>query len=372
MRRYYIIKGSVPYFEQTVKSLNLRGTTLIDAVTGLDLKNHYGGSFSPVGTLLVPNNNYLSIVDSAHGRLGSLIEDVTTSDATIAVHNPTSLLEQHIEVRERDESATVEQCAESRNGVKGVRDFETGLKKIKESIIGQDAALESVAESLVYLSKSRRQKPFVMMLYGKSSLGKTETARAIADVYFNGNMIEKHLSMYETTAYADYLFGGRPNVDSLGYDLYQRLSNLVFLDEIDKCNPMFHAAFYSLFDSTTFIDSTYKVDISGLIIILTCNYLTPQDIQKNLGSPIYYRIDKFVPFADLSSAAIYEITQLEIHKQLEMLDATLSQEDVYRLASRMIKAKGENGRTIQTKIRIAIEQMLANKVAIAGFGDAHV
>lgn len=112
------------------------------------------------------------------------------------------------------------------------------------------------------------------MLYGNSSLGKTELVREIAEKFFGGKYLEKHLSMFKNNNYSEYFFGDAPNRRSLGYDLLERESNLIFFDELDKCPEHFFSAFYTLFDNVQFKDATYDVDVSGTVIILTSNYHT--------------------------------------------------------------------------------------------------
>lgn len=200
------------------------------------------------------------------------------------------------------------------------------------------------------------------MLYGNSSLGKTETAKAIADTFFDGKMIERHLSMFEdfSLANSDYLFGGKPNVNSLGYELNERESNLVFFDEMDKCGASYRSAFYSLFDNPTFLDTTYEVDISGLLIVLTCNFLTEEDIRRNLGDPIYFRIDKSIYFEDFSPNNLLKILEIEADKQLSQIvnHEDINRQQVIRLAARKILVTESNGRTVQAAVRSTIENLL--------------
>lgn len=357
MRSYHLVVGSVPYFEEELRGMRICGDDLMEKVEEFD-RSRYGGSYDHSNCLVVRNNHLHALTEQAHSRLGGLIEDLTTDEAEIVIHNPTAALVRYLEMQHGIGAIELDRSNEERSRIAAIENMEAKVDQVKKGIVGQDAAVESLAKSLWYLSKTDRPRPFVMMLYGKSSLGKTETARALADVFFDGEMIEKHLSMFETTAYADYLFGGKPNVRSLGYELNERMSNLVFLDEIDKCNPVFHSAFYSLLDSDRYIDSTYEVDIAGLVVLLTCNYLTLDDIRSNLGDPIYYRIDKFVPYVDFTPQAIYEITKLEISRQLAQTNAELSFDDVYQVAATRIGLSGENGRTIKSAVRYAIEDLV--------------
>lgn len=45
--------------------------------------------------------------------------------------------------------------------------------------------------------KGKQKKPYVVMLYGNSSLGKTQLVREIAKSFFKSKYMEKHLSMFK-------------------------------------------------------------------------------------------------------------------------------------------------------------------------------
>ena len=151
-------------------------------------------------------------------------------------------------------------------------------------------------------------------------------------------------------------------MSTLSYDLNERESNLVFLDEMDKCPAFLRSAFYSLFDSPMFNDTIYEVDISGLLIILTCNYLHEGEIRENLGDPIFFRIDKFIKYEDFSSSAIREIAELELEKQLADVEAEINRELITKEVFRRVYSDGENGRTISSKVRSVIEDALYEEI----------
>ena len=227
---------------------------------------------------------------------------------------------------------------------------------------GQDRAIIEISKSLWYLISVQRKKPYVIMLYGNSSLGKTELVREIAKHFFEGKVLEKHLSMFKNNNYSDYFFGEEPNRRSLGFDLLERTSNLIFLDELDKCPEFFYSAFYTLFDNVEFKDATYDVDISGTIIILTSNYLSEDEMKQHLGMPIFYRIDKMIKFEDFSPQTIYEITMKEIEARKEEYGDMISPERIYEIVSKEISTKNENARTIKFKVQQVIENLLFKEV----------
>lgn len=358
MRTYFEIVGSVSFFDSTMKDLDAHGEEFNKKVEEYDRANKNAPTYEMAKSLIIRNNYYHCIVEQAHSRLGGLIEDLSTDDATIYVHNPTAALQRYLANLQDSNSIELQVISEDRSTLRDLDDINPKLETLRQKIMGQERAITEIAKSLLYLSKARREKPFVMMLYGKSGVGKTETAHALADIFFDGHLVEKHLSMFGNTVYADYLFGGKPNITSLGFDLDERRSNLVFLDEIDKCLPIFHSVFYSLFDNKVFQDATYEVDVADLVIVLTCNYQTELEIKKNLGDPIYYRIDKFIGYDDFSPTSILDITRAEIDKQLNLIDADISADELYFAASHQIAPTKENGRTIQSKVRSAIENII--------------
>ncbi len=362
MRNYIVIIGSTSFFDQNIQSLNAEGKEFNDVVTASDAARNAGRTLQRTESLIVRNNHYHGIVESAHARLGGLIEDVTTDDATIYIHNPTTILLRYIRREYEAGGCYFEVIEEPRSSLTKMSGVVEKIEKIKEQIIGQKKALNEIAKTLIYLSSTKRKRPYVLMLYGKSSLGKTETAKLIASLFFGGKMIERHLSMFEdfSLANSDYLFGGKPNINSLGYELNERESNLVFLDEMDKCGAGYRSAFYSLFDSPTFIDTTYEVDIRDLLIILTCNYLSEDEIRLNLGDPIYYRIDKSVLFEEFKPEDLMTILENEVDKQLELISdgLELNSSEIIRVASDRVPIVGSNGRTIQAAVRATIEDAL--------------
>lgn len=360
MRSYTVIIGSVSFFDETIAQRGVSGCEFNDAVMLHDASRNTGYCFEPVDSLIVRNNHYHGIVESAHARLGGLIEDLTEDNADIFIHNPTSILLRYIRREKEAAHCECNEIVEPRSGLQGTEDVLSGIDSIRREIIGQNVALDEIGKTLWYLSNMQRCRPYVLMLYGKSSLGKTETAKAIANKFFRGKMLEKHFSMFEDYSLPnyDYLFGGKPNVNSLGFELNERESNLVFFDEMDKCGKVFHSAFYSLFDSPTYIDTTYEVDIKDILIILTCNYLSEEEIRRNLGDPIYYRIDKCIEFTDFEPSDLLEILNLEVERQLSAIRLPIDQEEVRRRAARDIPLIGSNGRTVQAVVRATIEDML--------------
>ena len=372
-RSYTIIIGSKEYFSKQVATvLDEREISYADnfvqmvqehddwrkriSIEGISRTEKE--DFERTNFLIIRNSDYHGIVETAHDRLGVLIEDLTTDDAEIYVHNPTMLLANYLAKQQARNEIALSQDNETYSMPNDFHIFKEGLCSISEKIIGQENAVNEIVRSLWYLSRVQRKKPFVVMLYGNSSIGKTETIRTISKHFFGEKVFEKHLSMFQNVSAENYLFGNYPNRTSIGFELLERESNLVFLDEFDKLNNYFYPVFYTLFDNTLFKDATYQADISGLVVFLTSNYRNIDEMQKHLGFPIYYRIDKFIRFDDFSSSTIRKVTDIEISYYVEGSDGNLNGEEIYACVSPKINATGENARTIKNKVQQEVEQIL--------------
>lgn len=362
MRNYHMVFGSKSFFNDYINSNDLHNSASFLNLVRIDdsLKNQkmYSRNDIIVDNMIIRNDDYHGIVSSAHDRLGELIKDLTQDDAEIYVQNPPASLKNQLITQNERKEISLEIISEEYDIKRTPDDFIQNMNSIEERIFGQHNAVAEMAKSIWYLTNVDRKKPYVVMLYGKSSLGKTELVREIANCFYSSKFMEKHLSMFKSGNYAEYFFGNEPNRSSLGFDLLERESNLIFLDELDKCPETFYSAFYTLFDNVIFKDLTYEVDISGTFIVLTSNYDSVEEMKKSLGLPIFYRIDKFIHFEDFTPETIFKLVKNEIHNRNEEFSQSFSEDDVYRIVSPQIQSTGENARTIKVKIQQAIENMM--------------
>lgn len=237
-------------------------------------------------------------------------------------------------------------------------------KKVKDiyleynsRIIGQEVAKMDILKCIYPLVDNVQTKPVVLLFYGKSGLGKTETANFITEK-IGGSLLRKQFSMFQSGEFANYLFGGRYNEKSFAKDLVSRDSNVILLDEFDKANPVFHSAFYQLFDEGTFEDPNYKVDVRHAIIICTSNYTTKEEIKEQLGIAIYNRFDGIIRFEDLSSESKMQIALKEI-KALDTENVLSSEirESIIQYSQSM-----ENVREIRRVIKDSISLIQVRRI----------
>ena len=217
---------------------------------------------------------------------------------------------------------------------------------IDKRVIGQQKVKEQILKSIFPIMNNAQCKPVVLLFYGNSGIGKTETAQFLTEL-IGGKILRKQFSMYQNNEFANYLFGGKYNEKSFAKDLIARDSNIILLDEFDKAYAVFHSAFYQLFDEGIYEDQNYRVDVRHAIIICTSNYKSKDEIKEKLGNPIFNRFDGVIRFEDLSVEAKTAIA----NKELELLDeeGIISEDIRQRLLQQ--SSKLENAREIRKLIK---------------------
>lgn len=187
-----------------------------------------------------------------------------------------------------------------------------------KTILGQDRVKDHLLATLYPSTKLNFLKPIVLLFYGPTGVGKTETAKFISKV-IGGNLFRKQFSMYHSEDFASYLFGGKYSQNCFARELLERESNVLLLDEFDKPNSIFHSAFYQLFDEGIFEDRNYRVFVNNSIIICTSNYTSEADIKSKLGEPVFSRFDAIIEFEPLSIEAKEKIIEMQFMVQYDQL-----------------------------------------------------
>lgn len=242
------------------------------------------------------------------------------------------------------------------------------LRKINSEfsnrIVGQLDVKERLLSSLYPLTDEQCIKPVVLMFYGPSGVGKTETAYFINEL-LGGKLMRKQFSMFQNERFASYLFGGSHSDASFAHDLLDRDSGVILLDEFDKANAIFHSAFYQLFDDGVFEDKNYCVKLGSSVIICTSNYRSVDEIRDKLGDALFSRFDASIEFKKLSKYEIKQIIERLVDSRLEKL----SESNRQLIRSQEVKEKFflhisefDNVRSLGKLVDEAISLMLVRKV----------
>lgn len=260
-----------------------------------------------VANLVIYANEYNSVNEHVITNFIDFIAQINVTN--MYIQNPPALLLDQVE-RVYGDSCEIKPKNQKYNAISEdiIKSIYAGFD---DRIIGQESVKMKLLKALYPLMDNRQNKPVVILFYGDSGLGKTETVQYLTEL-LGGVLLRKQFSMYQNNEFSNYLFGGKHNQKSFAKDLLARDSNVILLDEFDKANPVFHSAFYQLFDEGIFEDQNYKVDVRHAVIFCTSNYQTEDEIKEKLGLPIYNRFDAIIKFNPLPNYAKTKIAELAL------------------------------------------------------------
>lgn len=239
-------------------------------------------------------------------------------------------------------------------------------KNLKADVLGQVESKKAIISGLYRLMRQKGNKPVVIMLYGPSGVGKTETAKSISRT-FGGKIQRVQFSMMQNQEAMDYIFGSEHSKVSLARDLLARETNIILFDEFDKVHPTFYNAFYELFDEGHLVDTNYDVDLGNAVFLLTSNFMSEKEIRKTLGPAMFSRIGSCVKYEDLTeeekkkivSNWYVEITEDLLEDERKYIDSTSIKSWFLDNAGRY-----DNIRILKNKLEKAIYDNLAQQLII--------
>jgi ATP-dependent Clp protease ATP-binding subunit ClpC len=156
-------------------------------------------------------------------------------------------------------------------------------KELSRKIIGQEKAISAIAKAIRRnrTGLNTRNRPIGSFIFlGPSGVGKTETARVLAEFLFEDvkSLIRIDMSEYMEKFNVSRLIGAPPGY--VGYDEGGQLServrrkpySIVLLDEIEKAHPDIFNVLLQVLDAGQLTDGTGRiVDFKNTILIMTSN-----------------------------------------------------------------------------------------------------
>ena len=267
----------------------------------------------------------------------------------------------------RVEVAEVAEVVSELAGVPEERLLETDAERLLrveellgERIVGHRHALEKIATVLRRnASGFRSRRPIgTFLLLGPTGVGKTETAKAIAECLFHSGdaMTRLDLSEYAESHAISRLVGAPPGY--VGHDAGGQLTEavrrrpyqVVLLDEIEKAHRDVLEGFLQVFDEGRMTDGRGRtVDFTNTVILLTSNIgaeLSPQASSRGrigFGATqrgANERAREISAYQEAVAEAARRALPPELFNRLDevLAFAPLSREDVAEVARRILRA----------------------------------
>jgi len=211
-------------------------------------------------------------------------------------------------------------------------------------IIQQDEAIKKLSSALrrSFLLIGKRKKPLASFLFlGPTGVGKTETAKAIADVFFTDQiegeskyLIRFDMSEFQSKYDIPKLIGDNNNPGLLTSTIRKQSYGVLLLDEIEKADRDLVNIFLTIVDEGYFIDGMGKrIDCKNLIIIATSNAasdilyspispispisLIDELVKRRTFSPEFLnRFDGIIVFESLNQKSVKILTEKIVEKIL--------------------------------------------------------
>ena len=227
---------------------------------------------------------------------------------------------------------------------------------LKQRVIGQDEAISAVANALrrarAGLSDPRR--PIASFIFlGPTGVGKTETARALAEFMFNDEraMIRLDMSEYMEPHSVAKLIGSPPGY--VGYEeggqlteaVKRRPYSLILFDEIEKAHPEVFNILLQILDDGRLTDSKgFTVNFRNTIIILTSNI--GSHYFRKIGSIGFTRNEEreFDDYKERTIKALKEFFKPEFLNRIDeiIVFKPLSKEDLRKIVEIQLNRVKEN------------------------------
>lgn len=222
-------------------------------------------------------------------------------------------------------------------------------QELAQRVIGQEDALKAISNAIrrSRAGLSDQNRPIASFLFlGPTGVGKTETAKALAQYLFNdeSSLIRIDMSEYSEQHAVARLIGSPPGY--VGYDeggqlteaVRRRPYSVILFDEIEKAHDQIFNIFLQIFDDGQLTDGKGRtVNFKNTIIIMTSNLggdivknqaLSKEEVANQVWDllsskfrpELLNRIDQTIIYEKLTQEEIEKIIDLELEKLENLLE----------------------------------------------------
>jgi ATP-dependent Clp protease ATP-binding subunit ClpB len=270
-------------------------------------------------------------------------------------------------------------------------------QRLRERVVGQDEALTTVANAIrrsrAGLSDPKRPIGSFIFL-GPTGVGKTETARALAEFLFDDEqaMVRIDMSEYMEKHAVARLIGAPPGY--VGFDeggqlteaVRRRPYSVVLFDEIEKAHPDVFNVLLQVLDDGRLTDSKGRtVDFKNTVLIMTSNLGSQvlsgesldteaafdaardkvMDVLKQHFRPEFLnRVDDIVIFRPLGEAQLAHIIDLRLADLRKLLADRHITLDISDAARHQLFLSGYDRAYGARPLKRAIQRLLQDPLAV--------
>jgi ATP-dependent Clp protease ATP-binding subunit ClpB len=211
-------------------------------------------------------------------------------------------------------------------------------KRLGLRVIGQDDALKKVSNAVrrARAGLSDPKKPIGSFIFlGPTGVGKTETARALAEFLFDDEnaMVRIDMTEYMEKHTVSRLIGAPPGY--VGYEeggqlteaVRRRPYSVVLFDEVEKAHHDVFNLLLQILDDGRLTDGQGRtVDFRNTVLIMTSNIggrdqaETMENLRKHFRPEFLNRIDEIIFFNSLTEKEIEKIVDIQLERLKRLLE----------------------------------------------------
>jgi len=273
--------------------------------------------------------------------------------------------------------------------------------ELHKRIVGQEPAIKAVSQAIrrtrAGLKDPKRPSGSFIFL-GPSGVGKTETAKTLAEFLFGEEsaLIQLDMSEYMEKHTVSRLVGSPPGY--VGYDEGGQLTeavrrkpfSVVLFDEIEKAHPDVFNTLLQILEDGRLTDAQGRtVDFKNTVIIMTSNLGTAdlrkanigfgpaddavsyekmkdkvmEELKKSFRPEFLNRIDEVIVFAELTQQEVTQIVDLMIKRVQDQLEGQGIGLELTPEAKVLLARKGYDPQLGARPLRRAIQRMIEDPLS---------
>ena len=390
---------------EKTKNLELKWKTERDLIQGIRTSRKEVEDLTFQIESLQREGDLQKVAEIKYGKLPNILKEIRKKEKEL-----TAFQKKHRLLKEDVSEEDVAWVVSRWTGIPVMRLIEEEAKKLEKMedilqkrVIGQKEAILAVSNAIRrsragISEESRPMGSFIFL--GPTGVGKTETARALAEFLFNDEkaLVRLDMSEYMEKHTVSKILGSPPGY--VGYEeggqltekIRRRPYAVILFDEIEKAHPEVFNILLQILEDGRLTDAKGRTaSFRNTILIMTSNLgsehiakmsslgflndkaeKTREDLKEkvmealreNFRPEFLNRIDEIVIFNYLGRPEIKEIVELELRKVAERLSQKGIEIKINQLAKDLLSEKGFDSNLGARPLKRVIQKLVLDPLAL--------